>query len=118
MNQHTQGPWRLSTYPGMPGEGNKFNRDNDGSFRIVRGEGDELEPVATAIFKGTAKRGQAWQAEDPKGLANARLIASAPELLEAARRAALWMMGQARRDPEAREIVDLLSGAVAKAEGR
>ena len=94
--KHTPGPWRvagrgepLPAPDDLPADKqqqwNKLQaelckpiRCNDGSFVIVK---DGSGPVGTASFQGTAKRGKAWSNEDPEGLANARLIAAAPELL-------------------------------------
>ena len=60
--------------------GNCVGRDNDGAWIIVGSDGNR---VAVASFKGTAKRGNAWNAPDPEGQANAQLIAAAPEMYEA-----------------------------------
>ena len=62
-----------------------FFRDNDGAWAIVGP--DESGRVAVATFKGKAKRGAAWNAPDPEGQANARLIAAAPELYAALEKA-------------------------------
>lgn len=98
---HTPGPWRVSErgepipapddlpadrqkqWNDLQAEMCKPFRHNDGSFVIVKDTGDERGPVATATFQGKAKRGQAWNTDDPEGLANARLIAAAPDLLAA-----------------------------------
>jgi hypothetical protein len=103
--KHTAGPWKLAitggeTMPAPEGltESQKKRweqiaadqrrpvRHNDGSFIITATDehGDSF-PVATALSQIKAKRGQAHTSEDPVGLANAYLIASTTELLEAAR---------------------------------
>jgi hypothetical protein len=61
-----------------------YYRDNDGSWAVTDAEGNQ---VARVTFKGKAKRGQGYCAPDPEGMANARLIAAAPDLLEACRKA-------------------------------
>ena len=64
---------------------NRHRRDNDGAWVVLAGTmaNDTLKRVGTSTFQGTAKRGQAYCTEDPEGLANARLIAAAPELYAA-----------------------------------
>jgi len=64
---------------------NKYMRENNGDWIIVKADGSGR--IGTATFRGKAKRGQAWQAPDPEGLANARLIAKCPEMLEALKEA-------------------------------
>ena len=52
--------------------------------------------------------------------ANARLIASAPELLEAlekAKSAVEWMADASDSDPEDRELLELVNNAIKKARG-
>jgi hypothetical protein len=58
-------------------ERNRPMRENDGSFIIVAGSGDERCRVATANSRVKAKRGMAHTVEDPEGLANAELICRA-----------------------------------------
>jgi hypothetical protein len=80
MAEHTQGKVRLARMETAdelaklkgvtlaPHEG--WFRDNDGSWLVVTDDGR----LCTVKFRGTAKRGQAHQAEDPEGLANAKRI--------------------------------------------
>ena len=92
--RHTRGPWKLAVAMAMedlalvaqhrgepaPEFWRQFSRRNEGHWVIVDDEGSFL---AIAAFQGTAKRGEAYRTADPKGLANARLIAAAPDLLAA-----------------------------------
>lgn len=90
MMERTKGVWKFERMQGFddlhklkgtlpePHEG--YFRHNDGSFVVTTEYGG---PVAAVTFKGKAKRGQAWNAPDAEGMANARLIAAAPDLLDA-----------------------------------
>lgn len=62
----------------LPHDG--YFRTNDGSWSVTDSNGD---PVCRVLFKGTAKRGQEWDAPDLVGQARARLIAAAPDLYAA-----------------------------------
>lgn len=65
MAGYTKGPWEL--------DGESLR---GGSYTAINGEGwDELATVVTRM-RGNAE-------DNPEGVANARLIAAAPELLEA-----------------------------------
>lgn len=87
---HTKGPWKFEPqdvyleYERVTGkikpDHEKYSRENDGNWIVVDADGQR---VATARFQGTAKRGQGYNAPDPDGMANACLIAAAPELLKA-----------------------------------
>lgn len=91
----TPGPWVLRRDPMAEDiarfrgtelqEHEGYARANDGSWFVTWGREDEDSGrICQVDFKGTAKRGQAWREPDPIGMANARLIAAAPELYEAA----------------------------------
>jgi hypothetical protein len=56
------------------GEHEGYPRENDGSWIIKDADGNG---IITVRFRGTAKRGQAWNAPDPEGMATARLIVAA-----------------------------------------
>lgn len=86
----TPGPWKFAPMDGYdelhklrgtkpaPWEG--YRRENDGTWTICDSMGTR---VASASMKAKAKRGQGYCTPDPEGMANARLIAAAPELLAA-----------------------------------
>ena len=93
---HTQGPWHVGA---GNGEGSIF-ADN-GRTRLEIG-GTTLYPIA--------KMGRGWNEEEDE--ANARLIASAPELLNALR----VIHANAGESPE--WIRTRIDAVIAKAEGR
>lgn len=95
----TPGEWRIATMPGLPEELRaKANaagmelpppdywRENDGSFIVMAGpSGDEEDArrIGSANLQIHAKRGEARKADDPEALANAHLLAAAPDLYAA-----------------------------------
>lgn len=90
MSEHTPGPWIIETEP--------FNVWTTDGFLIahcVRGFGDFNDD-------------EAWET----GVANARLIAAAPDLLAACKRAEKCI-----KEYEPREALNDLEAAIAKAEG-
>ena len=100
QSKHTPGPWKTS------------HELNDG-FSIVRqiGEGNNLLPVAIAVFTRNYNTENIEVAK-----ANARLIASAPELLEACKK----VLAEFKKlnPPYLLPTIDLLANAIAKAEGK
>jgi hypothetical protein len=133
--KHTPGPWRFARLEGseelyrlqkreMP-EHEGYFRENSGDwvvgFTSEHGQGR----IAAVAFKGKAKRGQGWTAPDPEGMANARLIAAAPDLLEALKATLPLLeyprhiMGHGSSCPgcEAMKIQKQVKAAIAKAEG-
>ena len=88
----TPGPWAFDRmesaveFAALKGETlaehEGYYRDNNGDWIITKRDADEEfgGRIATATFKGKAKRGETYKAPDPIGQANARLIASAPKL--------------------------------------
>jgi len=60
-----------------------YARDNNGDWIVTFRNEDDSGRIAAVSFKGTAKRGQAYGAPDPEGMANAHLIAAAPDMFEA-----------------------------------
>jgi hypothetical protein len=84
MTKHTKTPWKFERMPEYEERVRMLNRpladhegyfrDNDGSWIIQDSEGNR---IAAAIFKGKAKRGEAWNAPDPDGKSNVELIVRA-----------------------------------------
>ena len=72
MSGHTPGPWRVST-------------QNEFIFGAVRGNG--MEPIGFVYAPAFAERSEVGR----RAMANARLIAAAPELLEQLQSAVLQM---------------------------
>jgi hypothetical protein len=79
MSKHTPGPFRVASFGEEDGKPTWF-RDNNGDWVITSEKGR----VGTATFSNddipARKR---YGADDPEGLANARLFAAAPTMLEA-----------------------------------
>ena len=89
--QHTPGPWNHAA--------------------------DSLRPGRYSIYhNGPIAHCGDTTAEPGDGLANARLIAAAPDLLNACRQAADWI--DRHRVSGALGVYDLARAAIAKAEGR
>jgi hypothetical protein len=62
-------------------------RENSGAFIIMAGAGQyDKQRIGTADLIGNFKRSQRYDADDPIALANARLIAAAPDLYSAGQR--------------------------------
>ena len=92
MNKHTPGPWTLDGDEVRGGQGNCF--------------------IAVASFASAyAKSGRFTKEEQ----ANARLIAAAPELLEACKKALDFTLGRSIKE-NLTQIVKELNEAIAKAE--
>lgn len=104
--KHTPGPWILMTVPTSVGSCHKVGPFPNGSrsetFACVYADGlrkgidDEL-PAAQEL------------------VANARLIAAAPDMLVALRRAALALAFAAESSPAMRDDYEAVSAAIAKA---
>lgn len=95
-----------------------YYRDNNGDWIVGDGEGR----VASVRFCGTAKRGQGYNAPDPEGMRRARLIAAAPQMLEALKeimQLSTLNLQKVRRDYERnRFIIEKVTAAAIKlAEG-
>ena len=91
MNKHTPGPWTWAdNYYGLFGSG----QDN-------------------AVLKYASYEGMWLPEYEPQGKANARLIASAPELLETLKKADTYLT---RGDASRTRIVQIIRTAIAKAE--
>lgn len=87
MSGHTPGPWKADTFMVMGGEGSR----------------DRICHVGTTTSLGPARSYET--------LANAALIAAAPELLEALRYSRRWLK------PEDHDVA-FVDAIIAKAEGR
>ena len=103
--QHTRGPW-IACRHGDYG-------DYDGKCRVILGEGGDIR---TAVVLGF---------DTPENEANARLIAAAPDLLEALQAAVECGMvpissvsdGGASRHSRQVQVADMIRAAIQKATG-
>jgi hypothetical protein len=93
--KHTPGPWTLNKTGGIPIVG----------FDV--GDGGELLPIVPEVH-GYNKR---------EAKSNARLIAAAPDMLAALRRAVLALAFAAETSPAMRDDYEAVSAAIAKATG-
>ena len=94
MAKHTPGPWEYD-YGIVPPDGPEKYSD----IYVI---GDDREPIIIAEFNNCI----------PEGLANARLIAAAPDLLAVLKHAVHW------HDQLRATDVKRMEDAIAKAEGR
>lgn len=132
--RHTQGRWKFERMESAEefvklkgetlAEHEGYYRDNNGDWIVgFSNEGadeDDMDiggRIAAVSFKGSAKRGQTWNAPDPEGQANARLIAAAPDLL-AALKAITSPTGFRDLDVGGNGTHGAALAAIAKAEGR
>ncbi|MGI9141650.1 MAG: hypothetical protein ACR2IJ_00515 [Fluviibacter sp.] len=102
MAEYTKGPWQLDS-ESLRGD----------SYTAINGEGwDELATVVTRMKLETK--------DSAEGLANARLIAAAPELLEALEGMVAMFADHAQYDEDGHEIaaVTVAQMAIAKAKGQ
>jgi hypothetical protein len=87
-------------------------RGNDGSWYVtIPGVGQ----IASVAFKGSAKRGTAHEAPDLEGMANARLIASAPELVAALKALVIQLDGTTSPGQTLHDYVENARSALQKA---
>lgn len=104
---HTPGPWHLVSERRSQGNGKRgFPNSDTGPQFLVCG------PAGATVI---TRRGLAKPSK-PEGQANARLIAAAPELLEAAL-AVLCQQDNPVRDGKTKERFGALRAAIAKATG-
>jgi hypothetical protein len=101
MSKHTQGDWGF---------------DDNGIYEVI---GDKLMAI-----NGDDGMKIAWIEEGPEQLADARLIAAAPDLLEACKTALTLLRGLCGSDElgdlyfaEAERVESVIDAAIAKAEG-
>lgn len=103
--KHTPGPWTLETVPTQVGICHKI-----GPFPDTRNREPFTKPMHACIYVDGAYRAE----HEPTLLANARLIAAAPELLEALKRAHAC----ATLADDGTCLGCFVSHAIAKAEGK
>jgi hypothetical protein len=105
--KHTPGPWETDVYGVITG-------------------GPEMATSITELpvikWMNKCKLSHAWQDIDNRNMvlehqANARLIAAAPELLEALIQARAAMPDRAFATADAKLVIDMVNAAIAKAEG-
>lgn len=108
MSKHTPGPWAVTSVSMNTGNISVGHRD----LRIVIAEVTNAASFGD-MMAGAMKRGGGGFEQDDchTQLANARLIAAAPDLLEALKYARRFLRGL---DHD----VDYVDGVIAKAEGR
>ena len=99
--KHTPGPWFTDGIDGL----SIHQRTGERTYRFI---------ALTDSEHDTGRTDDAARAED---MANARLIAAAPELLEAARDAYALLEANGWRSPQVK-LHGILRAAIAKAEGR
>lgn len=116
MSAHTPGPWRVVRGP----VGDPITIADSGEYVTGPGlntSGGVIAEVRRSFIRYRAGSPTEWarlEACDQPAEANARLIAAAPELLEAARHAAMeW-----RLHGQLTDSCRVLERAIAKAEGR
>ena len=106
--QHTPGPWKFVKDP-IPFYGSVYHR--------IKKDNDTELPIAM-LWEGGGTKGK------PTQLANARLIAAAPELLEACKKVHIHPGMQLDKHIDAGHVIididafDAIQKALAKAEGR
>lgn len=117
MAEHTPGPWSVS---------DRYEDSSD----VLDPNGFEIAGVAsTAILDDYSEKlgiphwsrmpGKSYiERSDEERLANAALIAAAPDLLAACKGAATFRLTPETTYLNARAVMDLLDAAIAKAEGR
>lgn len=128
MAKHTAGPWKFERMQGYEdrarilgqplAEHDGFYRDNNGDWVVGGGDGR----IAAVRFQGKAKRGEAYNAPDPEGMANGRLISAAPDMLEALKKTletVEWMRsGATAQSVNWDTASEQIKSAIAKAEAQ
>ena len=101
---HTPGPW-------VTDEAVQHAMGGERIFKVI----------ADRPYGGLIADVSAWWVDTQTAQANARLIAAAPELLEALKLAQAWMISVPNNDEDDTEhtrVVELVADTIAKAEGR
>lgn len=101
MSGHTPGPWRFA-----------LGKDNSGDD-----EDATLGSIVTTSELGDFHIARVWS-DGPAPNADARLIAAAPEMLEALRATELLLNGSQPTAMERGTIIRMARAAIDKAEGR
>lgn len=101
MTNHTPGPWKFDAV--MPGE-----PDNLCGTRCVSAEYDAEDQAIAYVHPSTTGEGSCWLEAEERD-ANARLIAAAPDLLEACK--------LAHRELDTGPGLEACGNAIAKADG-
>lgn len=107
MSKHTPGPWRHGSQTGA----------NANTIYAVNGKGPHDEPGICSVYGIPLYRRTDEQMRDiyDEGIANAKLIAAAPELLEALERTLSWLSSYPGEG--ALGAYDQARSAIAKATG-
>jgi hypothetical protein len=108
--KHTPGPWRIG----------QFGLTNDGESPILSDHADVL--ICAVTCQTPFKRGKGWRTECETREANARLIAAAPEMLEALESAesciVTFVAVNGWPEPNgSRDILNEVQAAIARAKG-
>lgn len=115
MTQHAPGPWAISPIFAELGL-----TMNDGSIPVMAGD----DRVCVVDYRGNASTRKRYNAPSAERDANARLIATAPDLLAALTIAHEWLANAQADEPEdftnprLDEAVALIVAAIAKATGQ
>lgn len=117
--KHTPGPWRMFA-PGDDSRGWSLDYDQDGDASQNGGSSAHMILAADATPVAIAMVPYPFAADDILD-ANARLIAAAPELLQALEYAISWIEDLSRKNATHQMLdskLDELRAVIAKAEGR
>jgi hypothetical protein len=95
--KHTPGPWEIGDY--------------DEELQAVRIRAGGFVPLTPAVALAAGL-------DKPRAYSNARLIAAAPELLEALIQVRAAMPDRTFATAEAKLVIDMVNAAIAKAEGK
>ena len=113
-SKHTPGPWHAEDWS---------LDDGPNTFTVAAHEPETLSPDQSSIWPNGIRKIKIADTEEGDGdrIANARLIAAAPDLLEVLKEATLALEGLAKGEGIFKPIeqtITLAIAAIAKAEGR